>query len=90
MIILQSVEVIDGEIKLPFSQLRMQKELLGSVYYDAFPYIRGLARVPDAVCPKSNCWIYRFNRPQLYSANLVQPADLIPEESDYATTQHIR
>jgi CCR4-NOT transcription complex subunit 1 len=52
MRILQAVEMIDGEIKQPFSQLRRQKELLGSGYYDAFPYTQGLARVPDALRPK--------------------------------------
>lgn len=49
---LQAVEMIDGEIKQPFSQLRRQKELLGSAYYDAFPYTQGLKRVPDALRPK--------------------------------------
>uniref|UniRef100_A0A0E0BDM2 Transcription regulator n=1 Tax=Oryza glumipatula TaxID=40148 RepID=A0A0E0BDM2_9ORYZ len=48
----KAVEMIDGEIKQPFSQLRRQKELLGSAYYDAFPYTQGLKRVPDALRPK--------------------------------------
>jgi hypothetical protein len=28
--------------------------------------------------------------PRLYSPNLVQPADLVPEESDHSTTQLLR
>ncbi|KAG8083810.1 hypothetical protein GUJ93_ZPchr0010g8112 [Zizania palustris] len=48
----KAVEMIDGEINQPFSQLRRQKELLGSAYYDAFTYTQGLKRVPDALCPK--------------------------------------
>uniref|UniRef100_A0A0D9XMB8 CCR4-Not complex component Not1 C-terminal domain-containing protein n=1 Tax=Leersia perrieri TaxID=77586 RepID=A0A0D9XMB8_9ORYZ len=48
----KAVEMIDGEIKQPFSQLRRQKELLGSAYYDAIPYTQGLKRVPDALRPK--------------------------------------
>ena len=53
MRILQAVEMIDGEIKQPFSQLRRKKELPGSGYYDTFRYTQGLARVPDALRPKS-------------------------------------
>ncbi|KAG8092529.1 hypothetical protein GUJ93_ZPchr0012g21276 [Zizania palustris] len=48
----KAVEMIDGEIKQPFSQLRRQKEPLGSAYYDAFPYTQSAKRVPDALCPK--------------------------------------
>ncbi|XP_048534491.1 CCR4-NOT transcription complex subunit 1-like isoform X2 [Triticum urartu] len=119
----KAVEMIDGEIKQPFSQLRRQKELLGSGYYDAFPYTQGLARVPDALRPKPTghlcasqqrvyedfitVWHSQSSQnagattsatavtaapgnssiPRLYSPNLVQPADLVPEESDHGTTQ---
>uniref|UniRef100_A0A452YUC8 CCR4-NOT transcription complex subunit 1 domain-containing protein n=1 Tax=Aegilops tauschii subsp. strangulata TaxID=200361 RepID=A0A452YUC8_AEGTS len=119
----KAVEMIDGEIKHPFSQLRRQKELLGSGYYDAFPYTQGLARVPDALRPKPTghlcasqqrvyedfitVWHSQSSQnagattsatavtaapgnssiPRLYSPNLVQPADLVPEESDHGTTQ---
>ncbi|KAJ1296292.1 hypothetical protein BS78_01G288700 [Paspalum vaginatum] len=48
----KAVEMIDGDIKPPFSQLRRQKELQGSAYYDIFPYTQGLMRVPDALRPK--------------------------------------
>ncbi|KAK3124635.1 hypothetical protein QOZ80_7BG0589710 [Eleusine coracana subsp. coracana] len=48
----KAVEMIDGDIKQPFSQLRRQKELHGSAYYDVFPYTQGLTRVPDALRPK--------------------------------------
>uniref|UniRef100_A0A452YUE7 CCR4-NOT transcription complex subunit 1 n=1 Tax=Aegilops tauschii subsp. strangulata TaxID=200361 RepID=A0A452YUE7_AEGTS len=117
----KAVEMIDGEIKHPFSQLRRQKELLGSGYYDAFPYTQGLARVPDALRPKPTghlcasqqrvyedfitVWHSQSSQnagattsatavtaapgnssiPRLYSPNLVQPADLVPEESDHAS-----
>ncbi|XP_051196211.1 uncharacterized protein [Lolium perenne] len=119
----KAVEMIDGEIKQPFSQLRRQKELLGSGYYDAFPYTQGLARVPDALRPKPagllcatqqrvyedfiTVWHSQSSQnagattsataltvapgnssiPRLYSPNLVQPSDLVPEESDHGTTQ---
>ncbi|VAH18014.1 unnamed protein product [Triticum turgidum subsp. durum] len=119
----KAVEMIDGEIKQPFSQLRRQKELLGSGYYDAFPYTQGLARVPDALRPKPTghlcatqqrvyedfitVWHSQSSQnagattsatavtaapgnssiPRLYSPNLVQQADLLPEESDHGTTQ---
>uniref|UniRef100_A0ACD5TIG6 Uncharacterized protein n=1 Tax=Avena sativa TaxID=4498 RepID=A0ACD5TIG6_AVESA len=119
----KAVEMIDGEIKQPFSQLRRQKELLGSGYYDAFPYTQGLARVPDALRPKPagllgatqqrvyedfiTVWHSQSSQnagattsattvavaqgnssvPRLYSPNLVQPADLVPEEPDHGTTQ---
>ncbi|KQJ97773.1 hypothetical protein BRADI_3g33190v3 [Brachypodium distachyon] len=119
----KAVEMIDGEIKQPFSQLRRQKELLGSAYYDAFPYTQGLARVPDALRPKPaghlcatqqrvyedfiTVWHSQSSQnagattsatavavapsnssiPRLYSPNLAQPADLVPEESDHGTTQ---
>jgi CCR4-NOT transcription complex subunit 1 len=52
MILLQAVDVIDGDIKQPFSQLRRQKELHGSSYYNAFPYTQGVTLVPDALRPK--------------------------------------
>lgn len=52
MVLLQAVEMIDGDIKQPFSQLRRQKELQGSSYYDVSPYIQGLTRVPDVLRPK--------------------------------------
>jgi CCR4-NOT transcription complex subunit 1 len=48
----KAVEMIDGEIKQPFSQLRRQKELQGSAYYDVSPYTQGLTRVPDVLRPK--------------------------------------
>ncbi|XP_062205575.1 uncharacterized protein LOC133907537 isoform X2 [Phragmites australis] len=48
----KAVEMIDGDIKQPFSQLRRQKELHGSAYYDVFPYTQGLTRVPDVLRPK--------------------------------------
>ncbi|XP_062201118.1 uncharacterized protein LOC133903692 isoform X2 [Phragmites australis] len=48
----KAVETIDGDIKQPFSQLRRQKELHGSAYYDVFPYTQGLTRVPNALRPK--------------------------------------
>ncbi|CAM0956224.1 unnamed protein product [Alopecurus aequalis] len=119
----KAVEMIDGEIKQPFSKLRRQKELLGSGYYDAFPYTQGLARVPDALRPKPasllcatqqrvyedfiTVWHSQSsqnagattsataeavapgnsNVPRLYSPNLVQPADLVPEVLDRGSTQ---
>lgn len=52
MVLLQAVEMIDGDIKQPFSQLRRRKELQGSSYYDVSPYIQGLTRVPDVLRPK--------------------------------------
>nr|CAB3495279.1 unnamed protein product [Digitaria exilis] len=48
----KAVEMIDGDIKQPFSQLRRRKELQGSSYYDVSPYIQGLTRVPDVLRPK--------------------------------------
>ncbi|XP_034575639.1 uncharacterized protein [Setaria viridis] len=48
----KAVEMIDGDIKQPFSQLRRQKELQGSAYYDVSPYTQGLSRVPDVLRPK--------------------------------------
>jgi CCR4-NOT transcription complex subunit 1 len=54
MILLQAVDMIDGDIKQPFSQLRRQKELHGSAYYDVFPYTQGLTHVPDALRPKTS------------------------------------
>ncbi|CAN6300160.1 unnamed protein product [Urochloa humidicola] len=48
----KAVEMIDGDIKQPFSQLRRQKELQGAAYYDVSPYTQGLTRVPDVLRPK--------------------------------------
>ncbi|RLN39514.1 hypothetical protein C2845_PM01G21230 [Panicum miliaceum] len=48
----KAVEMIDGDIKQPFSQLRRQKELQGSAYYDVSPYTQGLTRVPEVLRPK--------------------------------------
>ncbi|CAL4923781.1 unnamed protein product [Urochloa decumbens] len=48
----KAVEMIDGDIKQPFSQLRRQKELQGSAYFEVSPYTQGLTRVPDVLRPK--------------------------------------
>ncbi|KAL6906403.1 hypothetical protein ACP4OV_004004 [Aristida adscensionis] len=48
----KAVEMIDGDIKQPFSQLRTQKELHGPAYYDVYQYTKGLTHVPDALRPK--------------------------------------
>lgn len=52
VVLLQAIEMIDGDIKQPFAQLRRQKELQGSAYYDVSPYTQGLTRVPDVLRPK--------------------------------------
>jgi len=48
----KAIEMIDGDIKQAFAQLRRQKELQGSAYYDVSSYTQGLTRVPDVLRPK--------------------------------------
>lgn len=52
VVLLQAIEMIDGDIKQAFAQLRRQKELQGSAYYDVSSYTQGLTRVPDVLRPK--------------------------------------